>query len=91
MNEYSGFLLYKCRRCGEIEKNPHSPDTFISLEVARGVLDKEPKEWFGMGMSCGMIGLHTCKDGNMGIHDLIGAELDKPRKEMMIHEIFTLC
>jgi hypothetical protein len=68
-----GFLLYKCRRCGEVRKNIHAPYCLIALSHinTKGIT---PKEW---GMQMGITDIHCCADGNLGISDLIGAVLDK--------------
>ncbi|CAH8247374.1 hypothetical protein WJ0W_004608 [Paenibacillus melissococcoides] len=65
----SGFLLYKCRQCGAVEKNVHVPDVMIAfVNITMG--EPLPKEWGG---SVGLIGMHSCSDGRIGVTDLIGA------------------
>lgn len=67
-------MLYKCRRCGEITKNTHVPNANIALTCM--IHDfKEPKCWFGAMPK--LLDIHGCKDGNLGIADLIGCETDK--------------
>ena len=69
-----GFLVYKCRRCGELVRNTHTPD--VDMAVILVVTGSEiPKDWGGVTPKT--IGLHTCKDSNIGVTDLIGGEEDK--------------
>lgn len=67
-----GFLLYKCRICGGIEKKTHAPDGLIALiHLING--DKLPWE----GVQPYMLTLHTCNKKSTGIADLIGVEYDE--------------
>jgi hypothetical protein len=69
-----GFLVYKCRRCGELVKNSHAPD--VDMAVTLVVIGSEmPSDWGGITPH--MIEAHACKDGNIGVTDLIGGEADK--------------
>lgn len=71
-----GRLLYKCRLCGEITDNCHVPDIFLAIPLLliKGNLNCTP--WAGtMGISTKKI--HYCKNGKIGIADLIGGEEDK--------------
>jgi hypothetical protein len=65
-----GTLLYKCRRCGDIDRSLHSPNITMSVIIAMARIKdptREPvKEWI----------THICPDGSLGVCDLIGAELD---------------
>jgi len=72
-----GSLLYKCRKCGAINKNTHVPCCLIALSKIN-VNGITPREW---GMQMGITDIHACGDGNLGISDLIGAELDRPKEE----------
>lgn len=68
-----GFLEYKCRRCGEVVQRPHVPD--INIAMACLIINKvTPKGW---GIQVGMTDIHGCKDGDLGLLDLIGAVSDK--------------
>ncbi len=69
-----GFLIYKCRKCGELIKNSHVPDVFIALVFAQTGRDSS-KLWSG-GTRIQMIDNHYCDDGCIGVTDLIGAEED---------------
>lgn len=65
-----GFLVYKCRKCGNIVKNTHVPDvdTAIILIVSGNTL---PEKWGGTAR---IIDIHSCEDGSIGVSDLIGGE-----------------
>lgn len=66
-----GLLVYKCRRCGELSRNVHVPNCLTALiSLAHGY----DIPWSGAIPN--IIELHSCKDGNMGISDLIGSECD---------------
>jgi hypothetical protein len=71
----SGYLVYKCRRCGELSKNTHVPDGGCAL---LGILNPNlldfRKIWQGIPLE--KYDIHTCKDGNAGIADIIGFEKD---------------
>jgi hypothetical protein len=70
---HSGFLIYKCKRCRELIKNSHAPDgniTLCSIITNTNI----PKEW---GVTPTKEDIHTCKDGNLGMTELIGFEYDK--------------
>lgn len=71
-----GVLEYKCRRCGEVVQQSHVPDVNIAMACLI-INEVTPREW---GMQAKMTDIHDCKDGNLGISDLIGAEFD-PKKE----------
>jgi len=69
-----GVLLYKCRLCGCVERNPHVPDVFTAVgHLAVGL--KLPEKWFG-APAC-VRHPHFCSDGRIGVADLIGGEHDK--------------
>lgn len=69
----SGFLEYKCRRCGAIIKAAHVPNVYIAM--ARLITDgTTPKEW---GMTVRLLQTHSCDDGNVGITDFIGVVRDE--------------
>lgn len=65
----AGTLLYKCRQCGATGERVHVPDVMIALvNITMG--EPLPKEWGG---SAGLIGMHSCSDGRIGVTDLVGA------------------
>ena len=72
-----GSLKYKCRRCGEIGGSVHVPNYLLALSSIN-TNGRTPREW---GMQMGITDIHACGDGNLGISDLIGAELDKPKED----------
>lgn len=59
---------YKCRRCGEIEENPHCgiDHALLHLINAIGEYKKESPQ------APELLSLHDCKDGGMGVSDLVG-------------------
>lgn len=58
---------YKCRRCGEIEKNPHCADSKAIFHLMNAMTNS-PREPFAPSM----LEMHICNDGGNGIADLIG-------------------
>lgn len=68
-----GIIIYKCRRCGDLEKSTHVPnvDKAVILTV-NGI--GTPKDWGPLSPK--MISVHSCKDGNIGVSDLIGGITD---------------
>ena len=69
----SGYLIYKCRRCGELNKNCHVPDGTITL---LSIMTKDLHLKDGSTYNPLKIEIHNCTDGNLGIADLIGFEYD---------------
>lgn len=68
-----GVLVYKCRRCGEIEKSIHVPD--VNMAVILIVLGSDmPKDWGHLSPK--MTSIHNCRDGDIGICDFVGGEKD---------------
>lgn len=68
-----GVLVYRCRKCGKLDKSTHAPDVNMAvILIAQGA--KLPSEWGGFQPK--MIGIHACKDNEAGITDLIGGEED---------------
>jgi len=65
-----GDFLYKCRRCGEIDDSTHSPCLVTDLIFL--TLDNTTHS---KGIPVHMLGIHNCKDGHVGISDLIGGKL----------------
>ena len=71
MKKEYGVLIYKCRRCGELSKNCHTPNCLITLvSLIHGYDTPYP------GIVPSITDIHNCKDGNMGVCDLIGSEYD---------------
>lgn len=69
-----GVLVYKCRRCGELNKNTHTPHCLMSLTLITGGIP-QPKEWGAIVPK--IVSFHVCDDKNLGVTDLIGAEMDE--------------
>jgi hypothetical protein len=70
----SGFLVYKCRKCGRLNKDTHVPNGTIALSCI--VCDFDfPKDWGAL--KPGMTGVCNCSNGDLGITDLIGFEPEK--------------
>lgn len=72
MNE-SGFLVYKCRRCGELIKNTRVPNGVIALTCIEKT-GHTPNGWDGVATRNSIC---SCKDGGIGVSDLIGFESDE--------------
>ena len=67
-------FLYKCRRCGEIEKNPHCGDRF-AFSLLVNVIHNLP---ITETQAPTLFAYHTCKNGGTGIADLLGFDNDNP-------------
>lgn len=68
-NKGTAHFQYRCRRCGEIEENPHTAESNgqnCLMEALYGF----PSGLRGMPLQ--LLGIHCCKDGGMGVSDLIG-------------------
>lgn len=76
MNE-GGFSEYRCRRCGETTRCVHVPDCLFSI-IKMELEGVTPKVW---GMQMRITDIHYCKDGNMGVTDLIGAVFDRKKED----------
>lgn len=68
---------YKCRRCSET----HAESGGGNAVVLRALISMtvHPAEIYypaGSGLGVGMIEIHLCKDGGIGISDLQGASSD---------------
>lgn len=69
-----GALVYLCRRCKKEDRSLHVPDAMsAAICLANGYA--LPKEWGGPTPR--LTDVHNCKDGHLGITDLIGVENDK--------------
>ena len=68
-------MRHKCRRCGEITGDCHVPDgTSAMISV---VFDSPlPSQW-GAPFPLRLVGVHSCRDGGLGVSDLIGCEFDE--------------
>ena len=70
-----GYLIYKCRRCGELVKLVYVGKPGYALMCLlrdRSNLFKEP-----LLNTYNKLEHHQCKDGHLGVTDLIGCEIDK--------------
>lgn len=58
-----GTIIYKCRRCGDLEKSTHVPnvDRAVTLMV-NGI--EMPKDWGPLHPK--MTSIHSCKMGTLG-------------------------
>jgi len=70
----SGYLIYKCRKCGGINKNIHVPDVINALTCITADLPL-PKNWGAIIPK--MTDIHCCSENELGVADLIGTEADK--------------
>lgn len=68
-----GLLIYKCRKCGELSKIIHVPNVLKALSYINAGI-KMPENWGPIQAS--IHDIHGCKDGTIGISDLIGGEED---------------
>ncbi len=65
-----GVLLYRCRRCGALDCDPRVPDVTVALVAAvHGA--PFPAAWCGPGH--GLVSVHACGPGLLGVADLVGA------------------
>jgi len=71
-----GFLIYKCRMCGEEYSNTHAPDIQLCLISIITGNDSIIQQWSGIIPI--MLDLHCHSDGTDGIGDLIGGRQDTP-------------
>lgn len=71
MKKRGGLLVYKCRRCGELNKSMHSPEVDTTVIAALAGISCPPNSFVIEPTST-----HTCKDGSIGVTDLIGGEFD---------------
>lgn len=71
-HEFSGpgMAVYKCRRCGKLEKHLHAP--VLVTAITDAITDNMNVK----GMRATLISMHQCDDGHIGITDLIGGEYD---------------
>ncbi|WCS68193.1 hypothetical protein Goe21_00830 [Bacillus phage vB_BsuM-Goe21] len=67
-----GVLVYKCRRCNKEDKSTHVPDGLTALI---GLINDKPLPWNGIPIE--KTSICNCKDGNLGVSDLIGFEFEK--------------
>lgn len=68
--------VYKCRLCNEKIKGPYTSNYLLVLKcMSECCLDGRSSEVPGIDMFM----IHNCKDGNTGIADLQGVELDIER------------
>lgn len=70
----SGFITYKCRRCGKTIRDRHTPNGIITLNAIIEGLPL-PRQW-GVHQISTII-VHVCDDDNLGVCDLSGFEYDK--------------
>lgn len=70
MVQVQGKIFYKCRRCGEVYYDTHTPQLVPSIAFAIGGFKEEE-------FHVDLVSVHSCKDGNIGVSDLIGGEFDK--------------
>jgi hypothetical protein len=76
-----GDILYRCRYCGEIWAEEHSPSILGTL-VATLSADEpggSPPQWTGLFGT--VYSIHHCQNGDLGVADLIGARHDKTDDE----------
>jgi|CXWL01.1.fsa_nt_gi hypothetical protein len=69
-----GWLLYKCRLCGSVNREVHVPGLVIALSC---ILNNYPlpKDWAG-GDQIHSTSIHHCADNKLGVSDIVGGERD---------------
>ena len=67
--------LYKCRRCGKIDRSTSSGENLAMMQTINIVLCIPTK-----GIPLSMISTHICKDGGYGVTDFIGVDIIDERK-----------
>lgn len=65
--------LYKCRRCGEIDRSTCGDELTMKVAVIEATVTGTCSR-FGIPVS--LVSSHTCKDGGNGVTDLIGCEIE---------------
>ena len=70
MNEKEAQYLYKCRRCGEIDRSACSGENLAMTTTVDIVLGIPTT-----GIPLRLVDMHICKDGNYGVTDFIGTEI----------------
>ncbi len=87
MSTIPGYLLYKCRLCGEVEKNLLVADGPFALML---LLDPPLRRRSMSDLVPSVLQIHYCGDGRRGIADLIGFEEDNTLAEEMSRHINQL-
>jgi hypothetical protein len=68
-----GVLIYECLLCKGLDESIHVPDiTLILVCLANG--HELPEEWYGVPVN--RFDVHHCKDGRLGVTQIIGAKAD---------------
>lgn len=71
----TGKLLYKCRKCGKIDDSLTTcfeyAEECLCKMIATGMADVKTNN----GYSISAVNWHKCKDGGIGITDIIGVGL----------------
>jgi hypothetical protein len=71
-----GFIEFKCKRCGQIEKNLWTPDIELTLcHIMYGT--PLPPQWIGTPVS--RFSLHCCPDGGIGVSEVLGGNEEKTK------------
>jgi hypothetical protein len=68
-----GLLVYRCRRCGRLDRSIHVPDLIKALVCLSSEFSL-PDDWGPMKPN--LTGLHHCPGGWLGVTDLIGGRPD---------------
>ena len=70
MNEKEAQYLYKCRRCGKVDRSTCSGED-SAMTTTVGIVLGIPTT----GITLRLFDMHICKDGNYGVTDFIGTEI----------------
>ena len=65
---------YRCRMCGEIEETPVTAEKNALPLLLGGLFDIEMTVTM-FGTKPKLLGIHNCKDGSVGVADLIGYKI----------------
>ena len=70
MSEKEARYLYKCRRCGKVDRSTCSGENLAMTTTVNIILGIPTT-----GIPLKMVDTHICKDGNYGVTDFIGTEI----------------
>lgn len=65
-------VVYRCRRCGELDKSACGSEDIVIQSIINTVLGIDMK--MAIGLQPQLLSTHSCQDGSIGVSDLIGGE-----------------
>lgn len=84
-----GDILYKCRLCGKVKAEAHSPDWHASVVYATIGIDMNPKVT-QHSQAIDLFGICHCDDGRCGVTDLVGVDPDVKSCSQEIREAIEI-